>query len=245
MAADLIPPLWKVPQVFRDRMGEQVGRQRPMIADGHMLLVLHAPPKPNENERQGRFFWRDPQGQWTSKDRGTGINALNKHLEEYEEAIYSLDRLEEKATTSSEYFAILERLSPVHRAASNLHNVLQDARKECPDFRELINLRDRAYEIERTAELLLAEVKNALDVLVAKRAEEQSATSHQMSVASHRLNVLVAFFFPVATLMAIFGANLRHGWEETWPPTPLLVVLCSGLALGGILTLFVTRSSRS
>ncbi len=243
MATDLIPPLWKVPQIFRDRMGEQVGRQRPMEADGHLLLVLHAPPKPNENERHGRFFWRDPQGQWTSKDRGTGINALNKHLEEYQELINKLDRLEEQATTSHEYMAILEQLSPVHRAATNLHEVLQGAREKCPDIRELINLRDRAYEIERTAELLLADVKNALDVIVAKRAEEHAAASYQMSIASHRLNVLVAFFFPLATLMAIFGANLRHGWEESWPPIPMLVVIGIGLVTGGVLSLFVTRRS--
>lgn len=243
MATELIPPLWKVPQMFRDRMGEQVGRQRPMAAEGHLLLVLHAPPKPNENQRHGRFFWRDPDGQWTSKDRGTGINALNKHLDEYEELINSLDRLEEKATTSHEYMAILEQLSPVHRAVANLHQVLQDAREECPEIRELINLRDRGYEIERTAELLLVEVKNALDVIIAKRAEEHAASSHQMSIASHRLNVLVAFFFPLATLMAIFGANLRHGWEDSWPPVPMLVVLVIGLVMGGLLSLFVTRRS--
>ncbi|MCA9183296.1 MAG: hypothetical protein KDA51_17670 [Planctomycetales bacterium] len=243
MAADLIPPLWKVPQVFRDRMGEQVGRQRAMIADGHLLLVLHAPPKPNENQRHGRFFWRDADGQWTSKDRGTGLNALNKHLEDYEELIAALDRLEEQATTSGQYFAILEQLSPVQRAATNLHHVLQEAREKCPEFRELINLRDRAYGIERTAELLLAEVKNALDVAVAKRAEEQAESSHQMSIASHRLNKLAAFFFPIATLMAIFGANLRHGFEDIWPPIPMLVVLVFGLVLGGILTMFVTKKS--
>lgn len=243
MAADLIPPLWKVPQVFRDRMGEQVGRQRPMVADGHLLLVFHAPPKPNENQRHGRFFWRDPEGQWVSKERGTGVNALNQHLEDYEEMITSLDRLEEQATSSAEYFAILEQLSPLHRAATNLHQVLQEAREQCPEFRELINLRDRAYGIERTAELLLVEVKNALDVAVAKRAEEQAISSHQMAVSAHRLNKLAAFFFPIATLMAIFGANLRHGWEEAWPPIPMLIVLGLGLALGGILTIFVTRKS--
>ncbi len=243
MAADLIPPLWKVPQVFRDRMGEQVGRQRPMIADDHLLLVLHAPPKPNENQRQGRFFWRDAEGQWTSKERGTGINALNQHLSDYEEIIEQLDRKEEQATTSNEYFAILEELSPVQRAAHNLHQVLQEAREQCPDVRELINLRDRAYSIERTAELLLAEVKNALDVAVAKRAEEQAITSHQMAVSSHRLNLLAAFFFPMATLMAIFGANLQHGWEDVAGPIPMLVVIAFGLALGGILTGFVTKKS--
>jgi len=224
-------------------MGEQVGRQRAMIADGELLLVLHAPPKPNENQRHGRFFWRDAEGQWSSKDRGTGLNALNKHLDEYEELIAELDRLEEQATSSGEYFAILEQLSPVQRAATNLHHVLQEAREKCPDFRELINLRDRAYGIERTAELLLAEVKNALDVAVAKRAEEQAASSHQMSIASHRLNKLAAFFFPVATLMAIFGANLRHGLEDVWPPIPMVAVLVLGLVMGAVLAMFVTRKS--
>ena len=242
MTTDLIPPLWKVPQVFRDRMGEQVGRQRSMAADGHLLLVLHAPPQPNENQRHGRFFWRDPGAQWVSKERGTGVNALNKHLDDYARIIADLDQLEEKATTASEYFAIIEKLSPVERAARNLHRVLQEARQQCPEFRELINLRDRAYEIERTAELLLSEVKSALDVASAKRAEELSASSHRMSVSAHRLNMLAAFFFPIATLTAIFGSNLRHGWEETAPPIPLLVVLTVGLALGGILTVFVTRT---
>ena len=243
MATDLIPPLWKVPQAFRDRMGDRIGRQRPMVADGHLLLVLHAPPKPNENVRHGRLFWRDSEGQWSSNGLGAGAQALNRHLQEYQEWISNLDQLEEKATTSSEYMAILEQLSPVHRSATNLHNVLQEARKECPELRELINLRDRAYEVERTAELLLAEVRNALDVIVAKRAEEHAASSHQMSIASHRLNVLAAFFFPIATLMAIFGANLRHGLEDAWPPIPMLVVIGIGLFMGGILSVFVTRKS--
>lgn len=242
MAADLIPHLWEVPQVFRDRMGGHVGRQRLMVADGHLLFVLHVLPKPNENQRHGRFFWRDPQGQWTSAERGTGTHALNKHLDEYEEFVSTLDRLEEQATTSSEYFDILEQLSPVRRAASNLYRVLQEAREECPDVRELIDFRDRAYQIERTAELLLADVKNALDVAVAKRAEEQAVSSHRMSVSAHRLNMLAAFFFPIATLMAIFGANLRHGWEDTSPPLPMLVVLGVGLALGVVLTVFVTKA---
>jgi len=245
MAADLIPHTWQVPQAFRDRMGGHVGRQRLMVADGHLLFVLHALPKPNENQRRGRLFWRDPEAKWTSAERGTGTHALNKHLDEYEQFIATLDRLEEQATTSSEYFSILEQLSPVRRATTNLYRVLQEAREECPNLRELLDCRDRAYEIERMAELLLAEVKNALDVAVAKRAEEQAVTSHRMSVSAHRLNILAAFFFPIATLMAIFGANLRHGWEETWPPLPMLAVLGLGLALGGILTVFVTRTAGS
>lgn len=245
MTSELIPPLWQVPRVFRERMGDHVGRQRAMVADGHLLLVLHAPAKPGEAGRQGRLFWRDPAGQWWSKEKGVGLHSLERHFEEYEHLLGELARQEERASAAAEYLALLEQLSPVRRAATNLHHALQHAREQCPDVRELINLRDRAYELDRSADLLLTDVENALQVAIAKRAEEQSASSHQMSVASHRLNVLAAFFFPIATLMAIFGANLRTGWEEVWPPLPLLSVLAVGLVVGALLTAFVTRKPRA
>jgi len=56
MEKSILPPGWQVPQEFRTRLGANVGRQRPMLADGHLLLVLHAPPKPEDQVRVGRFF---------------------------------------------------------------------------------------------------------------------------------------------------------------------------------------------
>jgi Mg2+ and Co2+ transporter CorA len=239
--ANLLPATWDVPEVFRQRLGAQAGRQRTMVADGHLLLVLHAPPKPGEAARVGRFFWRSPDGKWTSKDLGTGINALKTHLDEYDDVLSRLDRLEEVASTSEDSFEILEQLTPLHRATRNLHNVLQEARKAYPEYRELINLRDRAYEIERTAELLFNETKNELDYTIARRVEEQAQASQRMAVSAHRLNILAAFFFPIAALTAIFGVNLEHGWESDSAPFPFLVTIALGLLLGCILTVFVTR----
>lgn len=241
MTTTLLPSVWQVPAVFRERMGAKVGRQRAMVADGHLLLVLHAPPKPDEPGRVGRFFWRSPDGKWNSSEFGTGVNALNTHLNEYQELISKLDAQEERASSAHDYFDVLERVAPIYRAARNLHAVLQDARKSCPEIRELINLRDRAYDTEREAELLYQGTKNSLDFAVAKRAEEQAASSHRMAVAAHRLNVLVAFFFPIATLTAIFGVNLRTGLEEVAPPFLFLAVIALGLVFGGVLTAFVTR----
>ena len=65
-----------------------------------------------------------------------------------------------------------------------------------------------------------------------------------MAVAAHRLNGLAAFFFPIATVMTIFGANLKHGLEERYWPLPFLV--CAGLGLiGGIvLTALLGRLSK-
>jgi Mg2+ and Co2+ transporter CorA len=238
----ILPASWQVPSVFRERLGARVGRQRPMFADGHLLLVLHAPPIADQKERRARFFWRSPDGNWVSNEFGTGLRALHAHLDQYEEALALLDRREEEATAAREYFEILEHLAPLNRAANNLHRVLQEARSQFPHYRELIDARDRAYEIERTADLLFSETKNALDVLVARRAEEQSVSSEQMAVAAHRLNILAAFFFPIVTLMAIFGANLRHGLENQ-TPTVFLTVLAVGFALGTALTAFITRRS--
>jgi Mg2+ and Co2+ transporter CorA len=212
-----------------------------MAADGHLLLVLHAPPKPDEVQRDGRFFWRAPDGSWTSDDLGTGVNSLITHLEQYEAVIAKLDQQEEKAATANDYFQVIERIAPVQRATRHLHQALQDARKACPEYRELIDLRDRAYDIERTAELLYNGARNSLDFAVAKRAEEQALASHQMAVSAHRLNMLAAFFFPIAALTAIFGVNLTHGLEKQAPPFLFLGLVATGVICGAILASFIVQ----
>jgi hypothetical protein len=246
----ILPPEWQVPPEFRSRLGTSVGRQRPMLAEGHLLLVLHAPPKPDDQVRVGRFFWRTPDGSWTSKEAGSGISALNKHLDDYEDRIAALDRQEEEARTANAYFEVLERLTPIHRAARNLYQVLQQARKMCPDYHDIIDVRDRAYAIERMADLLFSGTKNALDFTVAKRAEEQAHASHRMAAAAHRLNILAAFFFPIITLTAIFGVDFATVGAMFGIDREIVVakgslvflggILC-GIVVGGILTCFVNR----
>jgi hypothetical protein len=238
-AKSILPSSWDVPQKFRDRLGSKVGRQRAMFADDHLLLVLHAPPAPDQDERQGRFFWRKPDGTWISDQLGTGPGAVTKHLDEYAGRIDVLDKQEEKATAAHERFEILEALAPLQRAARNMYTVLQEARKQCPDAREIIDMRDRAYEIERTAELLTTDAKNALDFLMARQAEAQAESSHRMAAAAHRLNLLAAFFFPLATLSAIFGMDIRHGLEDLPTPHFFIAVILVGLLFGAILTCFV------
>ncbi len=243
----ILPAVWEVPPEFRRRMGAAAGRQRAMQADGHLLLVLHKPPGPEEAERKGRFFWRKPDGMWSSDDLGSGPNALQRHLTEYADLITKLDHQEDNARTADEYFAILSATAPLHRASRNMHHALQQAREAFPDDRELINARDRAYEIERNAELLYSDARNALEFAMAKRAEEQAASSHQMAVSAHRLNVLAAFFFPIATFSAIFGSNLRHGLEgfdERTGPLAFLVLLAAGLLCGFVLKAVVNAGHR-
>jgi len=215
-----------------------------MAAEGHLLLVVHVPPQPDEATRQGRFLWRRPDGTWTSNDLGGGSQVVGKHLDQFAKAIHDCDVCEEQAETADDYFAVLERLAPIQRTGRNLHAVLQEARELCPGDRDLINHRDRAYEIERTAELLYTETKNSLDLLMARRAEEQAKASRRMAASAHRLNLLAAFFFPLAALSGILGVNLVHGFETFQPPVPFLAFVAVSVITGLILATFVAATRR-
>ncbi len=232
----LLPATWDVPQAFRDRLGSSVGRQRPMFADGHLLLVLHAPPAPDQDERQGRFFWRKPDATWVSDRMGAGPHAVIKHLQEYDQQMDALELQEQQARSARDYFEVMDKLAPLHRAAGNLLAVLQEARKQCPDAHEIIDMRDRAYAIERSADLLASGCKNALDYQIARQAEQQANSGHRMAVASHRLNLLAAFFFPLATISGLFGMEIRSGIEKLPEPYTFVAVVLIGLAIGAILT---------
>jgi hypothetical protein len=240
----LVPGDWEIPAKIRGRLGTSAGRQRILLEDGHLVLVLHAPPTADETERRGRFFWRDPGGNWRVAPKGEGVANLDQHLNEYEAAIEQLEQKEDTARGARDYFELLDRASPLVRAARNMYEALQQAREKVSDDRRIIVARDLAYDITRRADLLHEDAKNGLDFAVAWQAEQQAESTYQMAVSTHRLNLLVAFFFPIATLMAVFGANLRHGlegWDELRSPLPLLAVIGAGLMSGILLTAFVTK----
>ena len=238
----LLPADWTVPAKLRARLGTTAGRQRVLDADGHMVLVVHAPPSADETGRRGRFFWRDPQGNWRAAPKAEHIANLDEHLNEYRAAIETLEETEDEARGARDYFDLLDRLAPLARAIRNMYETLQKARETQPEDRNLIVARDQAYDLTRRADLLHEDAKNGLDFAIAWQAEQQADSTYQMSVAAHRLNLLVAYFFPIATVMTIFGANLRHGlegWDQARGPVPLLAVLAVGLFAGFILTGFV------
>jgi hypothetical protein len=243
-ASRLLPPSWDVPAEFRRRLGDQAGRQRTMQAEGHLLVILHGPPGDDPDVRDGRIFWRDPTGKWTPSGSSPSQAGVGDLLTTFEKSLDQLQTAEDSAKSARDYFNLLNRLNPMVRTARNLHQTLQDARETEPNDRQLLLWRDRAYAINRAAELLHNDAKNALDFAVAQRAEEEAASSRRVAAAAHRLNILAAFFFPLATLVAIFGMELRNGlepWDEKYAPLPMIGILGVGLALGIVLTMFITR----
>lgn len=228
-----LPSNWEIPAAITDRLGAEAGRQRAMHADGHVLVILHAPPKADQDLREGRFFWRKPDGSWQSS-LGGGQGALKAHLDEYGKRIDELQEAEKQATTASAYFEVINQTLPLARSSRNMHAALQEARGFLEGAKDLIAFRDEAYRLEREADLLSVDAKNGLEYLMAKKTELLADQSHQMSLASHRLNSLVALFFPTATLAALLGMNVPHGLENAAPPFAFASVLVVGLILGFI-----------
>jgi hypothetical protein len=224
-----IPHNWQVPEVFRERMGSQAGRQRCMTHAGHLLVILHDIPDPETPEkREARLYWRGPDGGWLSSAGGPpGIGPLRGHVETFVEAASRLEARGDEADSADDWFSLVHAAGPMLRSARNMHRALQEAREAAKSDRELITVRDLAGDAERAFELVHAHAQEGLDYTIARRAEEQSRDAQHMLEAAHRLNMIAAVFLPVTAVATLLGMNLRHGLED-WP-APVTFWLTVGL----------------
>lgn len=179
-----------------------------MDEDGHLLMILHQAPEPEDNEiRKPVLLWNQPGGEWKSYPEGGGLAALDAHMETYRKNIHILDEAVEAANTPRKYFEVMKHVTPLLRATRNMLAVMQEAREARPDERRLINFRDRAVELERAIDLVAEDTKAGMEFSLAENTEEQSRFAHEAAMEARKLNRLAAFFFPLATLVAIFGMN--------------------------------------
>lgn len=236
-----LPKLWQIPDSIRNRLGRDAGPQRAMYEDGHLLIILHQIPGPDDHGRKPALFWRNPEGQWKTSLDGTGLPALASHLKTFDDTLLELENAESRASTATEYHTVLERLAPVLRSSHGLHRALQQAREMLKDERELINLRDQAAAIERNAELLLQDAQFGLNFTVARQAESQAATARQMAATAHRLNLLAALFLPLTALASIFGMDIHSRLPDT--PANFWLICLAGLALGLAVMAFLSRKT--
>src|SRR6188474_1534128 len=152
--SSLLPAAWQISPAIRNRLGRDAGPQRAMFEDGHLLLILHEAPAPDAVERKPAFFWRSPAGEWKTSRNVMPAGNMVDFLKTYEDRLLKLEANENVASTAAQHHAVLEAVAPVLRAVRGVHRSLQQARDLVKDDRELINHRDRAAALERTAELL-------------------------------------------------------------------------------------------
>jgi Mg2+ and Co2+ transporter CorA len=242
---DLIPRDWIIPDVLRSRLGDEGGRQRAMFADGHLLLVLHEVPKPNDPDRKTRLLWRAPNGTWDSSSQGGGVQSLLRHLAEFSKVIDALEERLLKAQLAHDYFSILQHVSPLWRSTRNMANTFQEARGLVENDRDLIIARDKAGNLERACELLHADAVHGLDYTVARQGEEMAKASQDMANAGHRLNLMAALFLPLTAVTSIFSMQLSSGLEHIASPWLFWGVLVVGITIGLIVKSGITQPPKS
>lgn len=212
----IIPPTWSLPDAIRLRLGQSTyGRQRTIAEEGHLLLVLHKPPGPDDRGREGLLFWRNPAGDWQFSRGGPGPGGLKRHVQSFTEIEARLTHQYEQAADLNALFELMEALMPLVRSARNLHQALQTARDAVKNDMFLIEMRDLAYEVERNFDLLLEDTRNEIQHRTAREAELQARLSKEALQASHRLNILAALFFPLTAIASLFGMNLAHGLDQS------------------------------
>ena len=144
-----VPKGWALPETIVRRLGDEIGRQRLMDEDGHLLVLLHAPPKSEHNEeRHPAVFWRKPDGEWKSAPESGGLLALKALLSSYMDLATELDLQAETASAPRQFFRVIRELAPLHRSSRHLLEVMEELRKARPEERELILLRDEAVSGE-------------------------------------------------------------------------------------------------
>lgn len=243
VATRLTPRGWELPTAIAARLGDEVGRQRCMLHDGHLLLVLHEVPKPGDGARAGRLFWRRPDGAWDASAGGAGIQGLVRHLDAFAKAIDALEDRLAGATAAAEIHAVVQASAPLARTARNLHRALQEARDGVPADRELILARDRAYELERTADLLHHDAMAALQYAGARQAEEQTRAAYALARSGHRLNLIAGIALPLMAVASVFGMNLPSG-VEGFGIAAFWAVVGASLALGALIWATTPRARR-
>ena len=236
--SSLLPAGWQVSPAIRNRLGREAGPQRAMYEDGHLLLILHEVPPPDGPERKPAFFWRNPAGEWKCSRYILPCGTLADYLKTFEDRLLKLEANENVASTAAQHHAVLEATSPVLRAVRGVHRVLQQAREMVKDDRELINHRDRAAALERTAELVLQDAQFGLSFIAARQSESQAESARRMAATAHRLNILAAVFLPLTAVASLLSMEVHAGVPDTrenfW-------VIVAATALVGIIIAMMVR----
>jgi hypothetical protein len=230
----IVPDTWKIPPQLAARFGDSAGRQRAMHAEGHLLLVLHEPPRRNDQRAPSQIIMAGTERQMGLQYRWQRQRPLKKHVASFAERAEDLEMKMQEASCADDYFFLLQTIAPLHRSSRNLHATLQQARDMVAEDRDIIVARDSAGDIERTFELLHQDAKNGLDYTVARKSELQSQQSYEMALSAHRLNVLAAIFFPITALSSIFAMNPALA-PETLLHTPIFWTVLGAGSLTGLL----------
>jgi hypothetical protein len=107
-----LPAGWDIPVEIRVHIGDRPGRQREIVADGHLVMVLHKASLTKLKHRESVYFWRARSGEWRCTERGQPKPVPEKLIKEYDDAVDVLRATHDNAVSATQKFAVLERVGP-------------------------------------------------------------------------------------------------------------------------------------
>lgn len=213
----VLPATWDLPGTIRNSFSRRTGRQRLVRGDGHLLIALHQAPEVGEVDRAALYLWRQPDGQWQSHTEpmssspavtapDTNHVALRQVLERYDLREDRLEEQEKSAANAADHLLVLREVITVQHAIRNLHETLEQAVTglDTSESDELLQLRDYAYEIRRSYDLLESFSRGELEIYQAKQAEEANRKAND-------LNLVVVFTLPLTALASVLGMEIDGG----------------------------------
>ncbi len=240
----IIPKSWDLPEVFRNRMGQDVGKQRLMSEAKNFLVVLHElPVRDDRGVRKPALFWVNEVGEWKSMPNSGGRSALKQLVQDYYDRVMTLEgRLSnmDGIETAESVHDILDLAAPLQRAVRNMAAVVQELRTALNSDREVLNIRDLAVSTELAIDLLTADAKSSLEYLIAKNAMIQAKQAEKAAKEAQKLNRLAALFFPLVTMASLLGMNSP---SKMLSDGSVYAVVIFGLLLGGLLWVILSKKS--
>jgi Mg2+ and Co2+ transporter CorA len=235
-----LPRPFAVERDLLSQLGERPGHQRAVHGDRELLLVVHEVPEPGVPERTARFFWKQANGVWMDAAGGPVSNTLNGLLENYTRTIDANEEALEEAESAREIFGVLRHAAPLARSTRNLTAALDSVVSYAEDDRIMRSARDRARELDRAAELLLADARMMLEFRRAEAAEEHAESAEKLSRIAFRLNLVAGFSLPLVALGGLLGMNVElPGWLRG----AFWAVVLTGMALGGVVLVLVGKDT--
>lgn len=235
---------WQLPPEIESRLSDDsYGPQRAIQEADHLLLVLHRPPNEEDLHREHILFLLTPEQKLFCNGQQEGIPQLDRLIADYRARWEELENRYKLDSGPDELFDLIEAVTPLKRSSANMANAMQRARELSKDYRYFIGIRDAAMDVSRAFEILLADLRAALDFRIAQKAEQQYIRSEEIAAAQHKLNVLAAFTFPVMAFATLLGMNLRHGFEKQ-SPFIFWGVLLAGVLIGVFVRSWILRKPK-
>lgn len=198
-----LPAHFSVEPELRDQLSGLPGHQRCVEGAGELLLVAHEVPGATGSDRRALFFWKRYDGCWTQAG-GPGIDELGGLLERYAGVIGSHARTLNRGAGAEVLPTILRHAARLLRSMRNLLQAIEQTLAIDPEDREIRAYRDRAREIERAADLLLADARATLESGVFERTSAQAAALERLARSGWHGSLLLAFFLPMIAFGGLF-----------------------------------------